>query len=73
MKVLFYLWGGVGLIYAVGVLLLQAIPYAVGGSHAGFSLTILIWIGGTVFFAAGHMIDEIGRIASSEKVFELDA
>ena len=67
MKVLFYLWGGVGLIYAMGLLFLQAIPYAVGsGSHASYSLTMLIWIGGTVFFAAGHIMDKLDRVEPAE-------
>ena len=52
----------------------QAIPYAItGGSYASYSLSMLIWIGGMVFFAAGHMIDAIDRIANAEKTIELDA
>jgi hypothetical protein len=62
------------LICGVGLLMLQAIPYAItGGSYASYSLSMLIWIGGMVFFAAGHMIDAIDRIANSEKTVELDA
>lgn len=74
MKVLFYLWGGIGFICGVGLLMLQAIPYAIAdGSYASYSLSVLIWIGGITFFAAGHMIDQIDRIANAQKAVELDA
>jgi hypothetical protein len=59
MKVLFFIWGGLGFLFNLVTLIELHIPTSGGigvGTSAYASATALIWIGGMIFFGMGSLV-----------------
>ncbi len=68
-KFLFYVWGVLGLIFNLIALLTLLSPGSVGvGTSAFNSALTLIWIGGMIFFAASHLMQEQAPKLEAEDV-----